>query len=395
MLEHIGFAPIFDDLSRVPTTAEACALDLLRRTVPGDVLLLSPLAQNFDLAVGVSRLLMGEGRTTLLGGNMSVLAKEEDATVIHHGQATPQSLRSALCGGSVVVTNTLERRSVADWRPSYRLLEEYRGKVPLLRLNASHGCLYECEFCGDAWSRKLAVVPPAVLEHEVRQFERLFPDTRLIYIGDKTFGQSKEAIRNLLGVFARRPQYRFIVQTHVLEIDDDLLDAMVKLGVVAVEMGFESASTHLLKENHKGNRTPDFYVERTRRIAARGLRVVLNILSGLPTEDRASHEQTVEFIHRRSSDAWLYNLYNFVPYPLTPYFPKLRDRILDWDFAHWREDGPPVFEPYHCTREESFGFFLEKVRAAQGAVRRGEPRLDADATPRHETEDAHFVSEQP
>jgi anaerobic magnesium-protoporphyrin IX monomethyl ester cyclase len=71
---------------------------------------------------------------------------------------------------------------------------------------------------------------------------------------------------------------------------------------------------------------------------------------------------------------WLYNLYNYVPYPLTPHFQNMRERIVDWDFANWREDGPPVFEPYHCSREESFDFFLEKVRAAHVAIRQNETR---------------------
>jgi hypothetical protein len=381
MLEHIGLAPLFDDLSATPPTEDACTRELLSRTAPGELVLLSPLAQNFRLAVGVSRRLMAEQRVVVLGGNMSTLADAGDATIIHHGQATPQSLRASLYGNAAVVTNTLERRGVAGWRPEYRLLEPYRGRVPLLRLNASHGCLYACDFCGDAWSRTLAVVPRDVLEHEVRQFERLFPDTRLIYIGDKTFGQSKAAVRNLIDVFARRPQYRFIVQTHVLAVNDDVLDAMVELGVVVVEMGFESASTKLLQDNHKGNRNPDFYVDRMRRIEARGIRVVLNILSGLPTEDRAAHDETAEFIGSRSSDAWLFNLYNFVPYPLTPSFPELRSRIFDWDFANWREDAPPVFEPYHCTPDESFSFFLEKVRVAQRTVRHAHAAADARPLP--------------
>jgi radical SAM superfamily enzyme YgiQ (UPF0313 family) len=257
--------------------------------------------------------------------------------------------------------------------PNYRLLDRYRGKVALLRLNASHGCLYACDFCGDVWSRSLVAVSKSVLEHEVRQFERLFPETRLIYVGDKTFGQSKLAVRNLLDVFSERPEYRFIVQTHVLAINDELVDAMRRLGVLVVELGFESASIEFLREYRKGNRTLEFLLERMMRLRRRGIRVVLNVLSGLPSETRADHEQTVAFIERAGSDSWLYNLYNFVPYPLTPQFQKIRERIFDWTFCHWVEDGPPVFWPYHVTPQENFLFFLEKVAAAHDAIRRQSP----------------------
>lgn len=370
MLEGLGFRPAFLDLSTISPTIDACTEALTASTRPGEAVFLSPLAQNFDVAIGTSHCLMEAGRASLLGGNMSVLAKPGDATVIHHGQATPRSLHDCLIGKEAVVTNLLRSGEEASWLPSYRLLESYRGKVPLLRLNASHGCLYACDFCGDGWSRSLAVVSKSVLEHEVRQFERMFPETRLIYVGDKTFGQSKAAVRNLLDVFSDRRGYRFIVQTHVLAINDELVDAMERLGVLVVELGFESASIELLRENHKSNRTPAFFRERIMRLRRRGIRVVLNVLSGLPSETRAAHEQTVEFIEHARSDAWLYNLYNFVPYPLTPQFHKLRERIFDWTFRHWVEDGPPVFRPYYVTPHENFQYFLEKVAAAHDAIRR-------------------------
>jgi uncharacterized radical SAM superfamily protein len=375
MLESLGYSPSFIDLSLTPSSAEECIRELLEQTRPGEHILMSPLAQNFDLALATSKRLMMEGRVTILGGNMASLARTRDAAVIHQGQATRASLAASLAGDNANVTNVLARGEEAIWFPNYRLLTGYRGRVPLLRLNASHGCLYACDFCGDAWSRRLVLVPPAVLEDEVQQFEQLFPETRLIYIGDKTFGQSKQAVKNLLEVFSYRPEYRFIVQTHVLAIDDDLIDAMDQLGVVVVEMGFESASTKLLRENHKPNLADGIFADRVASLGKRGMRVILNVLGGLPGETLEAHRQTLAFIYEARCDAWLYNLYNFVPYPLTPQFPKLRSRIIDWNFSHWREDGPPVFHPYHMTPNESFELFLEKLDAAHHAIRSWTPHI--------------------
>jgi hypothetical protein len=368
MLDAIGCAHDFIDLSHIPPTVDASVAALLTETREQDAILLSPLAQNFDLAVHVSRRLIEHGRVTLLGGNMTTLATEGDASVIHHGQATPRSLEIALFGREPLVVNFFKRGDSVDWLPDYHLLEDYRGRIPLLRLNASHGCLYACDFCGDAWSRQLVLVEPRVLEHEIRQFERYFPEVRLIYVGDKTFGQSRDAVKNLLNAFARRKGYRFIVQTHVMAVDEALLDAMERLGVVAVELGFESASSELLRASRKRNLALSGFADRIALLARRGIKVVLNVLSGLPRETREDHDRTLDFIGGARSCAWLYNLYNFVPYPLTPQFPALRDRIVDWTFAHWREDGPPVFVPHHVTREQSYAFFLEKVACAHEAI---------------------------
>jgi hypothetical protein len=366
MLETIGASPRLCDMSRAPASVDECLWRLLQTTRQEDWILLSPLAQNFDLATQISRALMRAGRRTVLGGNMSTLATSKDATVVHVGRATPTSLRHVMAGapGTVSAVNGAD----VDWLPSYRLLESYRDRVPLLRLNASHGCLYACDFCGDVWSRSLVVVPREALEFEVCQFERLFPSTRLIYIGDKTFGQSRAAVENLLAVFRQHPGYKFIVQTHSRAINERLIDEMSELGVIGIEVGFESASAGLLRENHKVNRPLEALAQQIAHLKSHGIRVVLNVLGGLPAETSSDHAETVRFIGDGGAGAWLYNLYNFVPYPLTPLFPALRARIFDWDFSHWREDGPPIFRPYYVNPTESFQMFLEKVSVAHRAI---------------------------
>ena len=291
---------------------------------------------------------------------------------MHHGILTRDSLERILHGGGIGISRIAPRRGRGgrlDSVPDYTQLLHYRGKVPLLRLNASHGCLYQCSFCGDAWSRQLHVVAPEALEHEVQQFEELFPEASLIYIGDKTFGQSREGVANLLELFAGRPRYRFIVQTHVLQVNERLIEAMRQLGVVIVEMGFETADSEVLRESHKEVRGVDHYARVIEQLTAAGMRVILNVMGGLPHERAESHRETLAFLQGPRNRAWLYNLYSFVPYPLTPLFPALKERIHDWSFANWREDARPVFHPYHADADESFAWFLEKVAVAHELVR--------------------------
>jgi Radical SAM superfamily len=371
MLEAIGIEPRFLDLSRVPPTLDACIAEVFGETLRGDVVYFSPLAQNFDLTLALSRRLLREGRRTVLGGNMAPLAEAEDAALVHHGQLTPETLVGLLhpdrsAGG--LSASPARRHGRISWVPSYRLLDHYRGRVPLLRINASHGCLFECAFCGDAWSRQLYLVEREALEREVGELQSRFPETRVLYVGDKTFGQAPEAVRNLLYVFARRPQFRFIVQTHPLLVTDELVAAMRRLGVVAVEMGFETADPWLLRVSRKATRGPSHFLATVERLHAAGFAVILNILGGLPEERAGSHECTVAFLELAAPYLRLFNLYNFVPYPLTPYFPILRERIFDWCFAHWREDAPPVFEPLHMSVEESWRRFLEKVDVAHAVL---------------------------
>ncbi len=70
LLDELSAESLFSDLGR-SATARDCLSAMLEVSAPGDTVLMSPLAQNFDLAVEISRALMASGRRTVLGGNMA------------------------------------------------------------------------------------------------------------------------------------------------------------------------------------------------------------------------------------------------------------------------------------------------------------------------------------
>jgi len=370
MLRDIGARPLYVDLSRSPATADACFEALAALTTVDDMLFLSPLAQNFDLALEVSGAALAAGYRTVLGGNMATLAADGSATHVHVGQATPDSLRAIVDGSGGGRTETRARPgrgAEVTSVPDYTIFGAPTGRVPLLRLNASHGCLYACTFCGDAWSRQLRVVQRAALEAEVEQLESFFPGTRTLYVGDKTFGQSVEAVDNLTEALDGHG-YELIVQTHVLHVTPALIERMRTLNVRVVEMGFETADDDVLNAARKPGKGIDNYLEKIQMLDRAGIKVVLNILGGLPWERAQSHRMTLEFMRDTHDLVWLYNLYNFVPYPLTPVFPTLRPRIFDWNYRNWREDAPPVFLPYFQSPSDSWQHFLETVDVATTLV---------------------------
>lgn len=374
LLDQVGLESTFVDLSRAG--ASACAQRLLDESAPGDLILMSPLAQNFALALEVSRSMQAAGRKCVLGGNMAPLVPPGTCHSVFRGQldaGAAQRLAAIAHGGGQGLIQIAPRRGLQphriSWAPDYRHLEGYAGQVPLIRINASHGCLFECDFCGDAWSSQLTLVDRDALRREVDDLIERFPKCRIIYIGDKTFGQSREAVANLRAVFAGRPGFRFIVQTHVMQVKPWVIEAMADLGVVVAEMGFESADTAMLKSQNKLSRGLDDYTRRIAALRAAGIHVVLNVMGGLDEETAESHRLTVQWQREHRELLWLCNLYNFVPYPLTPSFARLRPRIFDWDFANWREDAPVVYKPAHLTVQESWEMFKEKISTALEVAR--------------------------
>lgn len=371
LLDAVGVDSSFIDLSKVTADATACAQSLLAQSESSDLVLFSPLAQNFSIAMEVAALLEAHGRKVVLGGNMAPLAPEKSVSMIHKGQLDTNFARQLATGVGGLSEKRVVRglaKEQITWPPDYRHLASFNNQIPLLRLNASHGCLYDCSFCGDAWSKQLVVVERKALEREVDSLTEMFPDTRLFYIGDKTFGQSREGVRNLIEIFRSRPGYQFIVQTHVMQVKEWVIDAMAELGTIVVELGFESADSQMLKQMNKLSRGLDDYTDKIRMLSDAGLKVVLNIMGGLDQETEQSHNETIRWLSEQRDMLWLFNLYNFVPYPLIPEFPALRDRIVDWDFTHWREDAPVVYQPSHLSRERSWELFHEKISTAHDII---------------------------
>ncbi|AVK83685.1 hypothetical protein C3943_08945 [Lysinibacillus sp. B2A1] len=355
---------IFLDLSKEEFNVEQCLNKIINSVSSKNLIFFSPLAQNFSFTSNISSKLKSLGYTTVIGGNMADLASHEEYSKIYVGIARNGIYDEIMNSNEVIVGRKpkLGRLQISlDYKPKYRLLKPYDKKVPLIRINASHGCLYSCSFCGDAWSRQLHEVDLQLLREEIEEIRMYYPDTKIIYIGDKTFGQSKIAVNNLLKILKPEYGFKLIVQTHILQINDWLLDAMEKLNVKVVEMGFETADSTVLREMKKGHKGSIVFKDALKSLRDRGFKTVLNILSGLPNETRESQNETLKFINETKSMVWLYNHYNFVPYPKTPLYPLIKEKITNWNFNEWREDKPPVFTPKHQSVEDSYLHFLNVV----------------------------------
>jgi uncharacterized radical SAM superfamily protein len=368
----------FLDLSRCDFDVDTCYKAVRYAIGPDHLLFFSPLISNLTLTAAISRRLLQDGYHTVIGGNVTDFANTQDFTVIYSGLARAGIYQNILSKQQqITIPVVLGRKQQSlGYHPRYRLLHAFNQRVPLVRISGSHGCLFACTFCGDAWSRQLHEVEYEHLAAEVAEIRRFFPQTRLIYVGDKTFGQSQASVKNLQAVLLPEYGYRVIVQTHVTMINPWLIDTMHELGVEVVEMGFETANSPILREMKKIGGI-DKYNHALEQLYDANFKVVLNVLGGLPNETSVTYQETIRFLEASANLVWLYNLYNFVPYPKTPLYPLIRPRIIDWDFNNWREDKPVVFTPYHQSREQSWEQFLGLVSCATKLVR---CRLNTETT---------------
>lgn len=196
----------------------------------------------------------------------------------------------------------------------------FTGAKTIARLSMSTGCSNRCKFCIVPYGVK--AVPHGQIVQQYHSILAARLDTPLIYIDDKTFGQSENHIdlpliwqtirlrweRAMLSEFDG-----FIIQTtasQLLKFDDDFL---LSSGIRCVELGIESYNNEILRAMNKPARegTIDLAVDKLRRL---GIKVIPNIMIGLPGETYLTYCDTIDWLYDNINAISHVNIYTYVDY---------------------------------------------------------------------------------
>lgn len=173
----------------------------------------------------------------------------------------------------------------------------FMGDSVVPRLTLSSGCLNRCKFCIVPHGR-IIDYPYTKSLQQVRSFNAL--DYRLIYIDDKTFGQANNyAVIEDLGKIIRTDHNHkdfngFIVQTTCPMIVNKA-QAFKDLGVYVAEIGVETYNDDILRAYNKPStcRLAERAIEEGNKC---GLKMIANLIIGLPEETEETYQRTYDFI---------------------------------------------------------------------------------------------------
>lgn len=201
----------------------------------------------------------------------------------------------------------VEYKSGVDYTP-------FAGVKTIGRLTLSTGCSHRCKFC--VVPDNVEKTPIADVYQQADELCRL--TSPLIYVNDKTFGQCGNfwLLSKLFGYIARNMTVTFdgfIVQTtasQLLRIDDDFLLAS---GVRYVELGVETYNNSILSAMKKPatEKLIDAATEKLRRL---GIKLVPNILIGLPGENAETYSRTLNWLSANADVISHVNAYNLAVY---------------------------------------------------------------------------------
>lgn len=190
----------------------------------------------------------------------------------------------------------------------------FKGKKCVPRLDLSTGCYRKCNYC--IVNKNLEPINIRTIINNLTQIEDNLK-FKLIYIGDKTFGDSANYLLTK-DIFddvkiVNKDFEGFIVQTHPRAITNNLVRDMYSCKVKYVELGVEdfndSISTRLNKYNNSYSS-----IEAIHSLNKVGIKPIINIMVGIPNETEEQYKNNINIINEIKNSLFYINIFYYTDY---------------------------------------------------------------------------------
>ncbi len=232
---------------------------------------------------------------------------------------------------NVIVLNSISELSkVFKVKKKYDLKYVEGNEYYIPRIYTTIGCRNNCSFCKK--DKHFSLISDKEVIKQI-----LVYDSKLIYIGNKTFGQGKTRELTQLDLIRDHTNrsVRFIVQTTVRHIFDNLssVERWKEAGVRYVELGIESFCEDTIRALGK-----NYTMCQLKRVldilTNKGIKVIFNLMIGIPNETIKHIELNLELLKSITNKYPIYalNLYHYTDY--NSIIPRDRDErviIKSWN----------------------------------------------------------------
>jgi len=253
----------------------------------------------------------------------------------------------------------LPARDLVDMQRYMDKVKEFKvwpKSFPVTTIQTSRGCPNRCIFCSSPvlYRRKYRAFSPRRVIEEIDLLVERYSVSELMIV-DENFSANPRRTEELIDLIIERG-YQLtwfpMAGTHVMTLNERILEKMVRSGLYKLKVSFESGSERVLREVIK--KPMDLhYGERMIKFAkSMGLPVGANFILGFPWETRADIMESYDFAKKLDLDFTLWSLAS--PYPYTELTERAKTEgllPLEFDFSDL-EPGRAYFDLPDVSREE-------------------------------------------
>ncbi len=298
--------------------------EVLLKTAP-DMVGLSMKTFERKAAIAVARIAKSMGIKVITGGPHPTNAPKElqslglfDAVVVGDGLGVMEDILDQYDTLSGEIITGSKHPDISRYTQRYYSDEQVTQmrETKMFSVIGSLGCPFKCNYC--ATTRSPAYIPVELVVGSIAEAQEKYGVEWVTFLDD-TFTYSLKKLRKFHDLVRRQGlTFEYMeVKTRVDCFTEEIAEELAGMGVEEISFGVETASPRLLKFLDKGCTLEDNY--RAAEICHKnGLSMRVNLMYGLPTQDKEDYEITQKFVEdcEPSSVTPFY----FTPFPGTGLF---------------------------------------------------------------------------
>ncbi len=236
--------------------------------------------------------------------------------------------------------------------PPRRDLHDSRRYIMPNSIQATRGCLRDCDFC------TVTAVWPKYLRRPIGDVIRDIREVpgKYISFNDVSLAEDPEYSKELFkAMIPLGKKWGGLVTVDALA-DSELVSLMAECGCKYLLLGFETGDEAVLRQIHKGFNRPPNYKTLIEGVHSLGISVQGCFVFGFDHDDKRVFRRTVDLADDLKIDIPRYSLYT--PYPGTRLFKRLLDegRILSFNWDDY-DTMHVVIRPAQMTPDELYDGF--------------------------------------
>ena len=224
--------------------------------------------------------------------------------------------------------------------------------IPIL---GERGCPYSCfNYCTYplAQGRTPRARSTEKIVEELKYWNKNFQVNEFVF-RDPVFSIDRGRTENLAkAIINEGLDIKFTIETHLNNLDYNLVMLLKKAGVFIIRVGIESVNYDVIADAKRFSLKKEKEKEKLDMIHSIGIKVIGMYILGDETDTKESCLATIEYAKELNTYIAVFSV--FTPYPGTPIFMKFKDRITSKnyeDFNQWKL----VFEHANMSGKEIRG----------------------------------------